>query len=137
MANKIETCVRDLVQIAEGSRNLEMAKALVENLLDDAKFQHQQAAARFPTAQQLRDALSPVYNALGGGAKQFIGDVIDWLRSEHLGRSDSGTASWSPPSISPIDLPHGSLSGAIVMRTISAEAGKNEPRTEGERGGRQ
>jgi hypothetical protein len=83
----------NLVQIAEGSRNLEMAKALVENLLDDAKFQHQQAAARFPTAQQLRDALSPVYNALGGGAKQFIGDVIDWLRSEHLGRSDSGTAS--------------------------------------------
>jgi polyhydroxyalkanoate synthesis regulator phasin len=88
MANKIETCVRDLVQIAEGSRNLEMAKALVENLLDDAKFQHQREGARFPTAQQLRDALSPVYNALAGGAQQFIGDVIDWLRSEHLRRTD-------------------------------------------------
>ena len=80
--DKIEQCVSDVVAIANGARDREQAKARINELLDNAKFQLGQWFSR---AQTLRDQLRALHNDVETvSAKQFLDELIEWLEAKHL-----------------------------------------------------
>ena len=87
MTDKIRECVSDVLAIADGphARVFDLARERIERLLHE--FNAQLGNDNFPLVQEIRDQLGEAFNGhRGGGAAQFLDDVIEWLDEHYLGR---------------------------------------------------
>jgi len=87
--NNIEQCVEDVVAIANGSHDCELAKKRVEQLFirADVFARIHQAAL----VQRVHDHLTRPHFDAHGEAKDCLRDVIEWL--DHRLKRDRVTAS--------------------------------------------
>jgi hypothetical protein len=87
MIDKIRECVSDVLAIADGPhpRVFDLARERIERLLRECNAQL--GDDNFSLAQEIRDQLGKAFNGhRGGGAAQFLDDVIGWLDEHYLGR---------------------------------------------------
>ena len=86
MTDKINECAQGILAIADGvhPRSFDLGRERIERLFRDADAQQ---GEHFSVAQKLRDQLGQlVHGHHGGGAAQFLEDLIEWLDEHHLGR---------------------------------------------------
>ena len=81
--DKIRYYVGGIIALANGSRKLDVAKARAMQLFRDADIRQRE---HLSVAQKVRDQLSEELNRHHGAAQQFIGEVLEWLDREQLGR---------------------------------------------------
>jgi hypothetical protein len=79
----IETCVIDVVTIAQQSQDFDQAKKRIEQLFADT--QHL-IGKHFAIAQRVRDQLVKPDNEASGNCKRFLDQVMEWLDRDHLAR---------------------------------------------------
>ena len=81
--DKVRYYVGGIIALANGSRKLDVAKARAMQLFRDADVRQR---GHLSVAQKVRDQLGKELNRHHGAAQQFIGEVLDWLDREQLGR---------------------------------------------------
>jgi hypothetical protein len=83
VTDKIVYNVRGIIALANGSRELDAAKARIEDLLRD-QGEH--------LAQKLRAQLGRELNRHQGAAQHFIAEVLEWLDRDSGGQSGGNLA---------------------------------------------
>ena len=87
--DKIRYYVGGIIALANGSRKLDVAKARAKQLFRDADVRQRE---HLSVAQKVRDQLGQELNRHHGAAQQFIGEVLEWLDREQLGRGGGADA---------------------------------------------
>ena len=87
--DRIGYYVGGIIALANGPRKLDVAQARAMQLFRDADIRQRE---HLSVAQKVRDQLGKELNRHHGAAQQFIGEVLDWLDREQLGRGGGADA---------------------------------------------
>jgi hypothetical protein len=78
---RIQQCVKDVLCIANQTKDFSQAKERIEQLFVVAKASHR---GHLAVAQRVRDHLSRAYDDIPLDAQRYIDRVLEWLDREHL-----------------------------------------------------